>query len=225
MIHITDHKKGLKMSGFISINTSVFLNPFCEKSRKNKTCICSKCYAVSIENTYRNLHKNLIENYKELSTRLSEKSLTDIVQRIQEKNRLYVRFHSFGEISNIEHLENFYSISHKLPDNIFGLWTKRKDLITLYNPYAVPKNISLVYSNPIIDKPINQVPKRFNAVFNVVSYDYCVQNKILPNCHGKCIECLKCYRPDKKFIAIELLKSDQTKITKGTLKPLEEMIL
>lgn len=224
MIHITEHKTGLKLSGFISLNTSIFKNAFCMKQCKNKKSICHHCYGLSMENTYRRLHKRLEKNSDILKTQLSDMDLSDIVTRLKDYNKRFIRFHSIGELSSTEHLMNFYNIAWLLPDSIFGLWTKRKDIVTQHG-FKKPNNLSMVYSNPVIDKPIKQVPHYFNAVFNVVTYDYATKHNITPNCHGKCIECLNCYRPGQKFIAIELLKSDQTKIKKGILQPLQEVTL
>ena len=63
MIHITQHKKGLKMQGFISINTSQKLNPFCQTSCKNERSICKFCYARNMEINYSRLRIHLIKNY------------------------------------------------------------------------------------------------------------------------------------------------------------------
>lgn len=220
MIHITEHKKNLKMSGFISINTSVFENSYCKERHKNKKLVCSHCYGNGMERTYTNFHKRIVGNTKELITTLSEESLTDVSMRIKEQNKRFIRYHSVGELINEAHLGNFYEISKLVPDSIFGLWTKRKDLVYKYG-VKKPDNFSLVYSNPVLNKPLKWIPEGFNGLFNVVTYDYCKEHDIVPNCHGRCIECLNCYRPDKKYIAVELLKSDQTGINKGRLEPLE----
>ena len=221
MLHLTVHKKGLKMDGFISLNTSVFDNPFCMKMCNNKKMICHNCYARGIEMTYKNLNKHLKHNTVELSKPLAKESLDDVTGQIKSSNRKYIRFHSFGELINHDHLVNFYDISDDCYNHVFGLWTKRKDMI---KGIKKPGNLSLIYSNPVIDKEITWVPDGFNGVFNVVSYDYCIEHKIIPNCTGKCMTCLRCYQPDKKFVVNELVKHDQTKIRKGKIEPLERIL-
>ena len=46
----------------------------------------------------------------------------------------------------------------------------------------------MVYSNPVIDTIMKQVPKHFDKVFNNVSNE---SSKV--NCKGKCIDCMMCY--------------------------------
>ena len=179
MLHLTTHKKGLKMDGFLSLNTSVFENPFCMNMCKNKKNICHNCYARSIEMTYTNLAKHLKENTKELGNPLSNESLKDVTSRIKESNRKYIRLHSFGELLNLDHLKNFYAIAEKCDGQVFGLWTKRKDLIMKMLPSDKPENLSLIYSNPVVDKSMRWVPEQFNGTFTVLSYNYCNQYLLL----------------------------------------------
>ena len=62
----------------------------------------------------------------------------------------------------------------------------------------------MIYSNPVIDTIMQNVPKNFNKVFNNVSNN---SNKI--NCKGKCIDCLKCYNlKDKTKQIIEKIKQE-----------------
>lgn len=221
MLHLTTHKKGLKMDGFLSLNTSVFENSFCMKMCKSKKNICHNCYARSIEMTYTNLGKHLKENTRELITPLSDESLNDIVLKIKTSNRKYIRLHSFGELVNIEHLKNFYNIVEQCENQTFGLWTKRKDLVMKMYPDDKPENLSLIYSNPIIDKSLRWIPEQFNGTFTVLSYKYCKEHNVIPNCTGKCMTCLRCYNPEKLVVINELIKSDQTNVKKGKLEPLE----
>lgn len=219
MIHITQHKKGLKMEGFISINTSQNLNPFCQKCSRNERTICRFCYARFVESQYSRLKKHLIKNYYLLETPLSDLEISEIKNLIQLENRSFIRFNSLGELSGINNLINYYQICEKLPRYNFGLWTKRSNLINNYTDKK-PDNLSLIYSNMFIDQPIDKIPKKFNGVFNVVSYQYAIDNDVDLNCSGKCITCLKCYTGDR-VIVTELLKRDQTNIKKGFLKPLK----
>jgi len=223
MIHITQHKKGLKMEGFISINTSQKLNPFCQKCSKNERSVCKYCYARNMEINYTRLRNHLIKNYYALETPLSDLELKEVTNLIKMENRQYIRFNSLGELSGINNLINYYRICETLPGFNFGLWSKRSNIIYKFTNNK-PKNLSLIYSNMFIDDPLMTIPRGFNGVFNVVSYQYCIENNIIPSCTGKCITCLKCYNPNNKTVVIELLKKDQNSITKGFLKPLEEVL-
>ena len=222
MLHITEHKTGLKMVGFISLNTSVFQNQYCMTRSKVPGSICRHCYGLSMENTYRRLHRCLVKNSEELKDPLSDESLSDIVARLKQENKRFIRFNSIGELHGPDNLKNYLDIARALPDSIFGIWSKRKHLFSGVN---IPENMTVIYSNPSLDKPITWVPKNFNGVFNVITYQYAIENNILPNCSGKCIDCLKCYRPGKRQIVYELLKSDQTKIKKGIYPPVENVII
>jgi hypothetical protein len=223
MLHITQHMKGLKMQGFISINTSQKLNPFCQKCSKNERTVCRYCYARNMEINYIRLRSHLEKNYYKLETPLSDLELKEVCNLIKLENRHYIRFNSLGELSGINNLINYYRICETLPDLIFGLWTKRSNLVYKFTNNK-PKNLSLIYSNLFIDQPISTIPKGFNGVFNVISYQYAIENNILPSCTGSCITCLKCYDPNKKSVVIELLKKDQLSIQKGFLKPLESIL-
>lgn len=216
-IHITDQKAGLKMSGFISINTSPALNPFCRKCSKNESSICKYCYARLMEMVYTRLGQKLKKNYYRLSVPLSDDEISAIARDIRNKNRLFVRFNSLGELTGINNLMNYYRICEEVPECRFGIWTKRPALIRKTN--RCPDNLSLIYSNPALDNPIQEVPAGFHGVFNVITYEYARENGISPNCAGRCIDCRQCYT-GRGTVVYEILKKDQTSIKKGFLKPL-----
>ena len=67
------------------------------------------------------------------------------------------------------------------------------DKIVRFFLRKLPKNLIMVYSNPVINTIMQKVPKHFNKVFNNVSKK---SNKI--NCFANCIDCLKCYNTDDK---------------------------
>jgi hypothetical protein len=222
VIHITEHKPGLKMTGFISINTSVLKNPFCSINRCDKKKICSVCYGKYMIDRYPRLKAKLDSNYQILSKDLTIPEINEISGIIKNQNKRFIRIHSIGEISGIEMLSNYYEIIEKNPDSIFALWTKRPEIIKQI--HYKPDNLKVVYSNPLIDKPSNKIPVYCDSIFNVITYGYAMFKGIIPNCSGKCIDCLKCYKTDNNVI-IELIKADQTRIKKGSIKSIEEGIL
>jgi hypothetical protein len=176
-----------------------------------------------MEITYKRLYNCLIENNRILSRRkFTDRDLDIITKKIRKYNRHFIRLHSIGELINTTHLDNFYRICESMPDHHFGLWSKRADLFRRYE-YCRPDNLKLIYSNPAIDRPIDRVPLElsrygFTGVFNVVSYDYAINNRVKITCRGKCIECLKCYTGPA--VVTELIKKDQTSIRKGFLPDL-----
>jgi len=221
MIHITEHKHGLKMTGFISINTSVLKNPYCSTNRCDNKKICSVCYGKYMSDRYPNLKKVLNSNYDILNKDLTIPEIDQIKKQLNRYNKRYIRLHSIGEISSIEMLSNYYEIVESLPGSIFALWSKRSDIVQ--SIHYKPDNLKLVYSNPYYDRPLNTIPEMFDSVFNVVTYGYAIKHKIKPNCNNQCIDCLKCYDQSGNIIT-ELIKADQTRIKKGTFKPIEVIL-
>lgn len=184
-----------KMEGVNSINTNPYDNGFCDKMSKKKGVVCSKCY--SRKGLLWKKHPRMVysENGEELMRKVPVKDLPVI-------NASFFRFQSHGELLNFNHLVNLMNIAKKNSKTVFGFWTKRKDLLNKYlKENKVPENVVVVYSNPLIDKPINVVPKGFDKVFNVVA------DKELVNCGLKCVNCLKCYdKFNKNNIIYEGLK-------------------
>ena len=45
-------------------------------------------------------------------------------------------------------------------------------------------------------------PKYFDKTFNVINKD----SNIKPNCNGKCINCMVCYKKTKQSTIIEVMK-------------------
>lgn len=193
-LHLTIHMKG-KLKGILSINTSSLKNPFCNsigcrhlarKDRKKKT-ICEYCYAEKNEKLRKQLEACLEHNTEMLTTRI----LKD--EEIPLLNNAFVRFHSFGELVNDIHVQNFLNIAKKNPQTIFCLMTKRYNLI-MKHPKL--KNIIYIASSPLLNTPIQNktVLEYFDKTFTVYEHDNACVKKININCHGKdCIKCQNCY--------------------------------
>jgi len=115
-----------------------------------------------------------------------------------------VRFHAHGELINEQHFKNFIKIATAYPNKTFTLFTKRVAIVSnVLNKIDKPNNLIIVYSNPIIDKPMLDIPTHFDKVFNVVTNT--TNFKI--NCGAKsCATCLNCFDKNKDSIIIEKLK-------------------
>lgn len=187
-----DHLR--KMAGVPSINSNPKSNEFCIKqhSNPNPAVVCTKCYAFRALETYR---QSAVAAYERNSILLSSGIIP--INELPFLNASFARFHSFGELINMYHLQNFINFSIKNSFVKFGLWTKRTDIIRKVSKF--PKNMVLIYSNPWLDRPMN-VPELYHKVFNVVTGDYIQKTGIKTNCHGKCIECRKCYLSNTKII-------------------------
>tara|TARA_R100001132_G_C3236849_1_gene69166 strand:- start:36 stop:734 length:699 start_codon:yes stop_codon:yes gene_type:complete len=115
-----------------------------------------------------------------------------------------------SDLSNNTHLKNYIKICNFNKQTTFALWTKRKDIIQAYfDKHKKPKNLILIYSNPIVDRPILKPFGYFDKIFNNVTMNN-PQFKENQNCTGqKCIDCLRCYKKstkDKNNIIFEGVK-------------------
>jgi len=186
-----------KLEFIPAINTDTTSNEFClrEYQSGNPNKICVYCYSHNMLNTFR---KNCVPAFKHNSDVLSESVLIpDCLPRI---NSAYFRFNGHGELINETHLINLFAICEKNPATSFALWTKRKNIVySVLRKNQLPKNLILVYSNPILDLVMIEPPAKFHKVFNNVSHGG-YKNE---NCTGqKCIECLACYKKDSGIDSI-----------------------
>ena len=172
-----------KLIGIPALNTDTTSNKYCIKMSKTDT-ICGSCYSWNMLKTFR---KNAVPSFKRNSKFLSAE--VHDPKYLLPVSSIIARFNGHGEIINEAHFINIINICKNQPNTTFTLWTKRKDIINkVCKDYKLPKNLIMVYSNPVINTIMKKVPKHFHKVFNNVSND---SNKI--NCVGKCIDCLKCY--------------------------------
>ena len=197
ILHITNHSG--KMVNIQSISTNNLDNDFCKRLSKCSKLICSKCYA----NKLLTLRPN-VENKMDINSKLLSEALIPY-RELPKFNALYVRFNSFGELINLIHLKNLIRICNNNKRTTFTLFTKRNNLIDkILNK---PRNLILIYSNPIMNKVLTKLPNNFNKVFNVVDSDYIRDNQTLINCQKSCFTCLKCYNTrNREKIIIERLK-------------------
>tara|TARA_R110000803_G_scaffold60838_3_gene120353 strand:+ start:3488 stop:4084 length:597 start_codon:yes stop_codon:yes gene_type:complete len=193
-----------KMTGKLehigAINTNTLSNSFCSKMHQaKKNTICNSCYSQNMLKTFR---KSCVPAFEHNSQVLQDHIIHD--DGLPVINFAYFRFHGHGELINDTHMINFVNICNKNKNTNFALWTKRKDIIKrVLKSHDKPKNLILVYSNPLVDTLLN-LPEGFDKVFNVVTTD----SKDV-NCRGKCIDCLKCYKKStstKRNIIIEEIK-------------------
>ena len=205
-VWITTHSGKLK--GIQSINTNSLSNPYCIERSKNPKSICSRCYSNTFLKLREGLKNHLEHNSKLLSSKILPKKDLPLI------NALYFRFQSFGDLINMTHLRNLVRIARKNPKVNFALWTKRTDLIKQYlyhfdilNDIEFPPNIIVIYSNPMLDAPMFEVPNGFDKVFQVFNRDFVEKEIIFINCGANnCLECKKCYEFNNTYIINELVK-------------------
>lgn len=190
-----------KLIEFDAISTNTTSNNFCQKMFKaKKETICKKCYSWQMLMTYR---KNMVDCLERNSVLLSSSVLH--TQQLPTIMKLYFRFSAHGELINLNHAINLFNICDKNELTTFALWTKRKDLIKkILQTRNKPKNLILVYSNPIMSNIMYEPPENFDKVFNNVLEHENVEEQ---NCTGqKCKDCLACYKFGGTDIIVEKVK-------------------
>ena len=160
-LHIS--KGAFKMEGINNISSNTLTNEYCIKQKDKKDIICNKCYSFKGLN-FRKSMVNVLQNNSEL---LSNSIIEwDNLPRIFD---LYFRFSSHGELINLNHLENLNNICLKNPKTTFTLWSKRFDIVKkFFDNNEKPSNLILIYSNPVLNKPLEKLPKYFDKTFNNV---------------------------------------------------------
>ena len=165
-LHIS--KGAFKMEGINNISSNTLTNEYCIKQKDKKDIICNKCYSFKGLN-FRKSMVNVLQNNSEL---LSNSIIEwDNLPRIFD---LYFRFSSHGELINLNHLENLNNICLKNPKTTFTLWSKRFDIVKkFFDNNEKPSNLILIYSNPVLNKPLEKLPKYFDKTFNnIVKLSY-----------------------------------------------------
>ena len=182
-----------KLAGVAGINTNPLTNSFCQKKQLGNS-ICKDCYSCAM---LRGIRKNCEPAWERNSVLLSTTDLE--ASDIPYIPNALVRFHAHGELINKRHFRNFIRIAEANPQSKFSFFTKRTELCELT---SLPANVTMVYSNPTINRVRNTPPKGFHKVFNVVTKDgYEI------NCGAKnCSRCQQCFNRGGSQVMIEKLK-------------------
>lgn len=219
-VHVTKHDDG-KMLWIPSINTDPYLNSFCLKSVTSpvENVICTRCYAFNLlEGVVRSEKVGSLKWYLERNTRLLCSGPLGSSNFPIINHAGFVRYNSFGELINLQHLENLCDIcdaydgrSKVLPRATFSLFTKRNDIVRQYwRKYGkFPDNLILVYSTRFIDMDPSKVRliEPFDKVFSVYSPEYAEEHGIVTNCEGRsCFHCRNCYSLDGDDFIYEIVR-------------------
>jgi len=190
-----------KMKDIPAINTNPLSNAFCQKMHNSKTkdIVCKECYSCAMLKAYR---KNCVPAFERNTEILQDKISTEQIPSFKKND--IVRIHAHGELINEKHMENFIDIANKNDKITFSIYTKRMDIVNDVLAKSIkPKNMIIVYSNPMVDKPITKVPNNFDKVFNVCRTAHL--DKI--NCGAKsCNTCRSCYTKTGANIIYEKIK-------------------
>ena len=181
-----------KLKGIAGINTNPLTNNFCKKMQKTET-ICKDCYSCAM---LRGVRRNCEPAWERNSVLLSKTDLEG--KEIPYISHALARFHAHGELINKRHFRNFIRIAEANPQTKFSFFTKRTEFVD----GEIPINVTMIYSNPTVNRVRKTVPKGFHKVFNVVTKD---SYKV--NCGARnCSRCQQCFNRGGAQVLIEKLK-------------------
>lgn len=201
-LHFTTRHNG-KMTGMVSLSTSVTTNDRCAKNAQIKGSICEKCFAIKQMNCFKNMADPLIENQRILTSSIIDYDLLPII------NNIYFRFEAFGDLNNEIQVINYFNICKKNPKVNFALWTKNPDYIqkAIENGHSKPDNLNIILSSLFINKERQNVFTFVDKIFTVYDNNFIIENNININCGAKnCFSCGLCYEKNDVSIINERLK-------------------
>lgn len=201
-LHFTTKHSG-KMSGMVSISTSVTTNARCAKNAQIKGSICEKCFAAKQMKVFPSMEKPMIENQRILTSEILP------MEKLPTINNLYFRFEAFGDLNNAIQVTNYFNICKKNPRVKFALWTKNPDFIAsaIKAGHEKPNNLNIVLSSLFVNKERNNAFPFVDKVFTVYDPQYIEENNVKINCGSKnCFSCGLCYEKNNVAIINERLK-------------------
>ena len=201
-LHFTVNHSG-KMSGMVSISTSVTTNERCQKNAEIKGSICEKCFAAKQMKVFPLMEKPMVENQRILTSEILP------LEKLPTINNLYFRFEAFGDLNNVTQVKNYFNICYKNPRVKFALWTKNPDYIaeTIADGYTKPDNLNIVLSSLFVNKKRNNPFPFVDKVFTVYDPEYIEENNVAINCGARnCFDCGLCYEKNSVGVINEKLK-------------------
>jgi len=197
-----------KMSGVISISTSVALNKRCQARAKDPESICAFCFAAAMLDQYSDLGAKLARN----TAVLTERELTlDEIPVINAEKWPLLRFESFGDLNNMIQVYNYFliaAVNHKCKA---ALWTKNPDIIAAAMEYygiEKPANLVIIYSSPKVNTPAADILEKYDFIDKYFTvYDPKSACSVNINCGARdCRKCGRCYTKRTGAAVREILK-------------------
>ena len=193
-----------KMSGIISLSTSVLCNPICQQRCREGNSICAHCFAATNMSFRPSMQKPYERNFKILNGGILDDSVIPII------SSRYGRGESFGDYASANAVINFWKLAKKNPDTQFAMWSKNLRFFAeaIEAGYKKPKNVQIVYSSPFVNKTA-VVPEKYagfvDKVFTV--YDREEAKKVDINCGARsCLACGRCYRKNPQGVKIQEIR-------------------
>ena len=201
-LHFTTKHSG-KMSGMVSISTSVTTNERCKKNAEIKGSICEKCFASKQMRVFPTMEKPMVENQRILTSSVLPMELLPTI------NNLYFRFEAFGDLNNDIQVMNYFNLCYKNPKTKFALWTKNPDYIesAIKQGYKKPENLNIVLSSLFINQERKSKYDFVDKIFTVYDPKYIEENEVSINCGSRnCFGCGLCYEKNNVTVINEKLK-------------------
>ena len=154
------------------------------------------CYALRGHFIYPNVKKSLQNNldaYKE-NPRLYFSMIADKFKMFQ-----YTRFHSSGDLVDMEYLKGMCWVARKCPNTKILCFTKKFELVNQFldEGHKIPKNLVIIFSSWGDFIPENP----YNLPMTYVKFRDEKRNSHIPkdaiNCTGNCPKCLGCWNLKK----------------------------
>ena len=201
-LHFTTNHSG-KMSGMVSISTSVTTNERCAKNAQIPGSICEKCFAAKQMRVFPTMEKPMVENQRILTSEILPPEKLPII------NNLYFRFEAFGDLNNATQVKNYFNMCYKNPGVKFALWTKNPDFIAeaIADGYNKPDNLNIILSSLFINQERKNRFDFVDKVFTVYDPQYIEENNVDINCGARnCFSCGLCYEKNNISVINEKLK-------------------
>ena len=204
-LKITEHGKGTKMDGIVSVSTSKKGNCNCEKMSEKIGTICNKCYAETYLDIRKELRFALACNYIILTSVILDDSWIPIIRNA------FGRIESFGDLEmekngGLIQARNYVRIIKKNFRTKWAWWTKHPRLMqeAINLEEGKPKNLKCVYSSAKINTEtrIDKIRKYapcIDKVFTVFDNAYIAEYNVKINCGSRdCWGCGKCYTDESE---------------------------
>lgn len=198
-----------KMKGIHSLSTWKGDNKYCRAYSKNKKNICYYCYVEGLAKFY---GRQFVEKYKR-NSEILKKQLLKVHLDLSRCKQKYYRFESFGDLSSMKQVMNYFQICYDNPTKRFALWTKNPWIIEWVikeKGWGKPKNLNIIYSSRQLNKCDLRIFEKYDfidKIFTVYDKNYIKKHHIEINCGARdCATCLKCYEENDIRIINEELK-------------------
>jgi hypothetical protein len=131
------------------------------KLRQIKGSVCEKCYAYKGNYARPNVRKAMEKRLAGIHHPQWVDAMAVLI-RHHCRNVPYFRWHDSGDIQSVAHLANICAIANALPQIKFWIPTRERQFVKRFMATnAVPKNLVIQVSDPLIREPRRHSSKSF----------------------------------------------------------------